>query len=70
VRTLLGANGAGKTTVLRALCGMVRTNGDIRFDGKSIIGDARFRAVLRSQPNASRPLARTDRAHFGPEPVV
>src|SRR5438094_47633 len=25
VRTLLGANGAGKTTVLRALCGMVRT---------------------------------------------
>ena len=38
VRTLLGANGAGKTTVLRALCGMVRTAGDIRFDGKSIGG--------------------------------
>ena len=38
VRTLLGANGAGKTTVLRALCGMVRTGGDIRFDGKSITG--------------------------------
>ena len=38
VRTLLGANGAGKTTVLRALCGMVRTGGDIRFDGKSISG--------------------------------
>jgi branched-chain amino acid transport system ATP-binding protein len=38
VRTLLGANGAGKTTVLRALCGMVRTRGDIRFDGKSING--------------------------------
>jgi branched-chain amino acid transport system ATP-binding protein len=38
VRTLLGANGAGKTTVLRALCGMVRTGGDIRFDGKSIDG--------------------------------
>jgi branched-chain amino acid transport system ATP-binding protein len=38
VRTLLGANGAGKTTVLRALCGMVRTNGAIRFDGKSING--------------------------------
>ncbi len=36
VRTLLGANGAGKTTVLRALCGMVRTGGEIRFDGKSI----------------------------------
>jgi branched-chain amino acid transport system ATP-binding protein len=38
VRTLLGANGAGKTTVLRALCGMVRTGGDIRFDGRSING--------------------------------
>jgi branched-chain amino acid transport system ATP-binding protein len=38
VRTLLGANGAGKTTVLRALCGMVRTAGDIRFDGKPING--------------------------------
>ena len=38
VRTLLGANGAGKTTVLRALCGMVRTSGDIRFDGRRISG--------------------------------
>jgi branched-chain amino acid transport system ATP-binding protein len=38
VRTLLGANGAGKTTVLRAICGIVRTAGDIRFDGKSISG--------------------------------
>jgi branched-chain amino acid transport system ATP-binding protein len=38
VRTLLGANGAGKTTVLRAVCGMVRVGGDIRFDGKSIAG--------------------------------
>jgi branched-chain amino acid transport system ATP-binding protein len=38
VRTLLGANGAGKTTVLRALCGMVQTAGDIRFDGRSVNG--------------------------------
>jgi branched-chain amino acid transport system ATP-binding protein len=38
VRTLLGANGAGKTTVLRALCGMIRIGGDIRFDGKRIGG--------------------------------
>src|SRR5215472_2870549 len=38
VRTLLGANGAGKTTVLRALSGMVRTEGDIRFEGKRISG--------------------------------
>ena len=38
IRTLLGANGAGKTTVLRAICGMVRVSGDIRFDGKRISG--------------------------------
>jgi branched-chain amino acid transport system ATP-binding protein len=38
VRTLLGANGAGKTTILRAICGMVRVAGDIRIDGKRISG--------------------------------
>ena len=38
VRTLLGANGAGKTTVLRALCGMIRIQGDISFDGRRIAG--------------------------------
>ncbi|HVB16758.1 MAG TPA: ABC transporter ATP-binding protein [Stellaceae bacterium] len=38
VRTLLGANGAGKTTALRALCGTVRTAGEIHFDGKRIDG--------------------------------
>jgi branched-chain amino acid transport system ATP-binding protein len=38
VRTLLGANGAGKTTVLRALTGMVHTRGEIRFCGERIDG--------------------------------
>ncbi|HKS89231.1 MAG TPA: ABC transporter ATP-binding protein [Stellaceae bacterium] len=38
VCTLLGANGAGKTTVLRALCGMVRAHGAISFDGRAIAG--------------------------------
>ncbi|HVH77757.1 MAG TPA: ABC transporter ATP-binding protein [Stellaceae bacterium] len=38
VRTLLGANGAGKTTILRAICGMVRVAGDIHFDGRRISG--------------------------------
>ena len=38
MRTLLGANGAGKTTVLRALSGMVRSSGDVSFDGKRIAG--------------------------------
>jgi branched-chain amino acid transport system ATP-binding protein len=35
--TLLGANGAGKTTALRAVCGMVRLSGQIRFDGISLL---------------------------------
>jgi branched-chain amino acid transport system ATP-binding protein len=38
ITTLLGANGAGKTTALRALSGMVRVAGDIRFDGRPIAG--------------------------------
>jgi branched-chain amino acid transport system ATP-binding protein len=38
--TLLGANGAGKTTVLRALCGTVRMTGEIRFDDRRIDGRA------------------------------
>jgi branched-chain amino acid transport system ATP-binding protein len=40
IRALLGANGAGKTTVLRAITGMVRTSGEIRFDGRRIAGRA------------------------------
>jgi branched-chain amino acid transport system ATP-binding protein len=35
---LLGANGAGKTTTLRAICGMVRSEGEILFDGKRVDG--------------------------------
>jgi branched-chain amino acid transport system ATP-binding protein len=38
--TLLGANGAGKTTALRAVCGMVRVGGEVRFDGASLLGRA------------------------------
>jgi len=40
ITTLLGANGAGKTSTLRALSGMLRTNGEIRFNGRSISGKA------------------------------
>jgi branched-chain amino acid transport system ATP-binding protein len=40
ITTLLGANGAGKTSTLRSLSGMVRTGGEIRFAGKSISGKA------------------------------
>jgi branched-chain amino acid transport system ATP-binding protein len=35
---LLGANGAGKTTTLRAICGMVRCEGDIVFAGEPLQG--------------------------------
>jgi branched-chain amino acid transport system ATP-binding protein len=47
VRTLLGANGAGKTTVLRALSGMVRLSGHIRFYGERIAGWATEDIVRR-----------------------
>jgi len=33
---LLGANGAGKTTTLRAICGMVRNEGEIIFAGNRV----------------------------------
>ena len=36
ITALLGANGAGKTTTLRAICGMVRTEGEIRFGGQDL----------------------------------
>jgi branched-chain amino acid transport system ATP-binding protein len=39
VVTLLGANGAGKSTTLRAISGLAKpASGDILFDGKSIAG--------------------------------
>src|SRR5208337_244985 len=40
VTALLGANGAGKTTTLRAVCGMVRTQGEVHLDGARIDGRA------------------------------
>jgi branched-chain amino acid transport system ATP-binding protein len=39
ITALLGANGAGKTTILRAICNMrVRVEGGIRFGGRHIDG--------------------------------
>jgi branched-chain amino acid transport system ATP-binding protein len=38
ITALLGANGAGKTTVLRAICQMVRSGGSIVFDGEELSG--------------------------------
>jgi branched-chain amino acid transport system ATP-binding protein len=48
ITTLLGANGAGKTTMLRAICNMmVRTSGEIRFAGERIDGKATEEIVRR-----------------------
>src|SRR5258708_38683697 len=47
VTALLGANGAGKTTTLRAICGMVRTRGDIILGGEGIAGMATEDVVRR-----------------------
>jgi branched-chain amino acid transport system ATP-binding protein len=40
ITTLLGANGAGKTTALRSVCGMIKPRGEIRFAGQHIAGHA------------------------------
>src|SRR6187401_3358175 len=47
ITALLGANGAGKTTTLRALCGMVNTQGEIVFAGVRIDGEATEEIVRR-----------------------
>jgi branched-chain amino acid transport system ATP-binding protein len=50
---LLGANGAGKTTILRAIGGLLGyhggrvVSGDIRFDGRSIAGRDASQVVAR-----------------------
>jgi branched-chain amino acid transport system ATP-binding protein len=38
VTALLGANGAGKTTTLRAVCNMIRVDGDVTLEGERITG--------------------------------
>src|SRR5258708_15813422 len=44
--SLIGANGAGKTTSLRALTGLVRpTGGELRFEGTSLLGLAPHQIV-------------------------
>lgn len=47
VTALLGANGAGKTTTLRAICGMLRTQGTLTLAGESILGVATEDIVRR-----------------------
>lgn len=45
---LIGANGAGKSTTLRAICGLVPlAGGDVQYDGESINGRKSFELVRR-----------------------
>ena len=46
--TLIGANGAGKSTTLRAISGIVKAQGgDILFEGQSILGKSPDKIVSR-----------------------
>lgn len=45
---LIGANGAGKSTTLRAICGLVPlADGDVHYDGQSVNGRKSFELVRR-----------------------
>ncbi len=62
VVTLIGANGAGKSTILRAISGLVRlVSGNLRFDSTDISKarpDAIVRAGLAHCPEGRQVLAR------------
>jgi branched-chain amino acid transport system ATP-binding protein len=47
ITAVLGANGAGKTSTLRALCQTVRTSGSILFEGRQLVGQATENVVRR-----------------------
>jgi len=44
---IVGANGAGKSTLLDCVMGMVKTTGEVRFDGQSLIGEKTAGIVKR-----------------------
>lgn len=44
---LLGPNGAGKSSTLRAIVGLVKSTGEVEFDGESITGTACEKIVGR-----------------------
>jgi len=62
--TLLGANGAGKSTTLRAVSGLVRASrGRIRFDGRDITevaADAIVQSLLPLVAKDDRPFRVVD----------
>jgi branched-chain amino acid transport system ATP-binding protein len=44
---VLGANGAGKTTMLRSICRLVSTKGELSFDGESIAGQSATKVIRK-----------------------
>jgi branched-chain amino acid transport system ATP-binding protein len=48
VTALLGRNGVGKTTTLRAILGLVERRGSVRFEDEELAGMATHRIVRRS----------------------
>ena len=66
---VLGANGSGKTTTLRAISGMLDARGDVTFDGTSLIqsdGSARltFRSPVDFSPQRELLVLRAGRPQF------
>ena len=62
VVALLGRNGSGRSTTLKAVMGLVDTRGKISMDGVSIAGqapvrtcEARYRVRSRGPPRVSQP---------------
>jgi branched-chain amino acid transport system ATP-binding protein len=46
--TLIGANGAGKSTTLRAISGLIKTSGgNVQYDGAEITGEAPHQVVSK-----------------------
>ncbi|MGZ7444229.1 ABC transporter ATP-binding protein [Paenibacillus sp. TH7-28] len=45
--SLIGSNGAGKSTTLKAICGQVNTSGEIRFTGSEMSSLPPHRAALK-----------------------
>ena len=43
--TLIGGNGAGKTTTLKAISGLLKTRGEVRFNGQNIANIAPHKIV-------------------------
>ena len=52
---LIGPNGSGKTTLIKSILGLVvPTSGDIRFEGKTIFNDWRYREHIGYMPQIGR----------------